>query len=65
MSQIANNAEVVFPAVTGTPYTVVGWMLYDAVSAGNALYWGDTASTVMNLGDVPRFAVGALTVAED
>lgn len=65
VSSIANNAEVAFPAVTATPYTVVGWMLYDAVSAGNALYWGDTASTTMNVGDVPRFAAGALTVSED
>lgn len=65
VSQIANNAEVAFPAVTGSAYTVVGWMLYDALSAGNALYWGDTTSTTMNVGDVPRFAIGALTVSED
>lgn len=64
-SQVANNVEVAFPAVTGTPYTVVGWMLYDAASSGNALYWGDTTSTTMNVGDVPRFAIGALTVSED
>jgi hypothetical protein len=65
VSQIANNAEVAFPAVTATPYTVVGWMIYDALSSGNALYWGDTTSTTMNIGDVPRFAIGALTVSED
>lgn len=64
-SSISNNAEVAFPAVTSTPYTVVGWMLYDASTSGNALYWGDTTSTVMNVGDVPRFAIGALTVTED
>ena len=64
-SSMANNAEIAFPAVTATPYTVVGWMLYDAVTSGNALYWGDTASTTMNVGDIPRFAPSALTVAED
>jgi hypothetical protein len=64
-NSISNNAEIAFPAVTGTPYTVVGWMLYDAAAAGNALYWGDTTSTTMNVGDVPRFAAGALTVTED
>ena len=64
-SSISNNAEVAFPAVTGSAYTTVGWMLYDALSSGNALYWGDTTSTTMNVGDVPRFAIGALTVTED
>ena len=64
-SSIANNAEIAFPAVTSTPYTVVGWGLYDASTSGNFLYWGDTTSTTMNVGDVPRFAIGALTVSED
>jgi len=64
-SQIANNAEVAFPAVTSTPYTVVGFGIYDASTSGNFLFWGDTTSTTMNVGDVPRFAAGALTVTED
>lgn len=64
-NSISNNAEVAFPAVTATPYTVVGWGIYDAVTAGNFLYWGDTTSTVMAVGDVPRFAIGAITVTED
>lgn len=64
-SQIANQVDMVFPAVTGSPYTVVGWKIMDAASGGNALYWGDTASTVMNVGDIPRFAAGSLTVSED
>ena len=64
-SNVSNNAEVAFPAVTTTPYTVVGWGVYDAASAGNFLYWGDTTSTTMNVGDVPRFAIGAITIQED
>ena len=62
---ISNNAEVAFPAVTGSAYTVVGWAILDASSAGNQLYWGDCASTTMNVGDIPRFAPSSLTVAED
>lgn len=62
---ITNNAEVAFPAVTSSAYTVVGFGIYDAVSSGNFLYWGDTTSTTMNVGDVPRFAASALTVTED
>lgn len=65
VASIANNAEIAFPAVTTTAYTVVGWGLFDAVTAGNMLYWGDTASTTMNVGDIPRFAANALTVTED
>jgi hypothetical protein len=62
---ITNNAEIAFPAVTTTAYTVVGWAIADAVTAGNILYWGDTTSTTMSVGDIPRFAASALTVTED
>jgi len=64
-SQVANNAEVAFPAVTGSAYTVVGWAVMDASTSGNQLYWGDCTSTTMNVGDVPRFAANALTINED
>jgi hypothetical protein len=64
-SQVANNVEIAFPQVTGSAYTVVGWSVMDAVTAGNMLYWGDCTSTVMNVGDIPRFAANALTVSED
>jgi hypothetical protein len=64
-SSMANNAEIAFPAVTASPYTVVGWAIYDAVTVGNQLYWGDCTSTTMNVGDIPRFAPSALTVTED
>jgi len=64
-NSISNNVEIAFPAVTTTPYTVVGWAIMDAVTAGNQLYWGDTTSTVMNVGDQARFAASSLTVTED
>ena len=64
-SSMANNAEIAFPAVTSSAYTVVGWAIMDAASSGNMLYWGDTTSTTMNVSDVPRFAANALTITED
>lgn len=64
-SSISNNAEVAFPAVTASAYTVVGWAIMDAVTTGNQLYWGDCTSTTMNVGDIPRFAPSALTITED
>ncbi len=65
VSSISNNAEIAFPTVTGSAYTVVGWAIADASTAGNILFWGDCTSTTMNVGDVPRFAASALTVTED
>lgn len=62
---ITNATELLFPAVTGSPYTVVGWGIFDASTAGNLLYWGDCTSTVMAVGDIPRFAPGAITISED
>lgn len=64
-NQVTNNVEVAFPQVTSTQYTVVGWEVYDASTSGNRLYWGDITSTVMGVGDVPRFAAGAVTINED
>lgn len=64
-SSITNNVEVAFPAVTASAYTVVGWAIMDALTVGNQLYWGDTASTVMNVGDIARFAPSSLTITED
>jgi len=64
-SSVSNNVEIAFPTVTTTPYTVVGWAIFDAVTVGNMLYWGDTTSTTMNVGDVARFAPSGITVTED
>jgi hypothetical protein len=64
-SQITNATELLHPAVTTTPYTVVGWGIMDASSSGNLLFWGDCASTAMAVGDIPRWAPGAITIAED
>jgi hypothetical protein len=64
-TQVLNNADVLFPACSGSSYTIVGWALWDAASAGNRLYWGDCTSTTMNVGDVPRFPANSLVVTED
>jgi hypothetical protein len=64
-NSVTNNVEVAFPVVTGSAYTVVGWAIMDAVTAGNQLYWGDCTSTAMNVGDQARFAASSLTITED
>lgn len=66
VSSVANNTEVVFPAVTTSAYTVVGWAIMDASTTGNMLYWGDTTSTTMNVGDIPRFPpTTGIVITED
>src|ERR1043166_8364109 len=37
---VATNADVVFPTATADWGTVVGFNIYDALSAGNRLGWG-------------------------
>ena len=65
-SSVTNVSDIVFPTVTGSAYTVVGWAIFDAATGTtNMLFWGDTSSTLMNVGDTPRFASGALTITED
>lgn len=64
--QVTNATEIAFTAV-GAAYAgpVVGWGVFDAVTAGNLLYWGDTTSTALSIGDIARFAPGAIIVTED
>jgi hypothetical protein len=66
-TQVVNAADVLFPTVTTSAYTVVGWGLFDAVTTGNFLYWGDISPSVTcNVGDQGRFAASTgLTVTAD
>jgi hypothetical protein len=65
---ISNGVALTMATATGTwssgsNMTDAG--LWDAVSSGNLLYWGDltVAKPVIN-GDTPSFAIGAFTVQE-
>jgi hypothetical protein len=67
----ANSATVEFPAATMT-WGVVGWFeVWDAVAAGNRLYWGplvDPADGVtpitrnVQTGDIVRFSAGVVQI---
>ena len=58
---ITSQAE----SVSSQASSLRDWAIMDASSGGNMLYWGDTTSTTMNVGDVPRFAANAITITED
>jgi len=57
-----NTGAISFDAASGGNWgTVVAFGLFDAISGGNFLAWGDlTASKAVNDGDTAEFADGAL-----
>jgi hypothetical protein len=62
--QTANAADITFPAPTANWGVVTHFGIFDAVSAGNLLFWAAlAASKTVNGGDAaPKFLAGALTV---
>lgn len=62
---ISNAGTITFPTPTGSWGTVVGIGLYDAVSAGNLLYFDGITSQAIGSGVVASFAIGALQISED
>lgn len=62
----ANSGTVAFPTASGGPWgTVVAMGIFDALTVGNLLYYGNLAvSKVVGDGDTISFAGGALTVSE-
>lgn len=61
---ITNGTAITFPANSGANETEVAFALLDAPTAGNVKYWGAIVSTVINTGNTPQVAAGALTVTE-
>ena len=64
--QVVNSAIISFGPASADWSAAVAWGLYDALTAGNMLYW-DTLSpskTVLN-GDTGDVAAGAFSIRED
>ncbi len=63
---ISSTADCTFPTATANWGTVVGMMIEDASTAGNALFGGSlSASKVVNDGDTFKFNSGDITVTLD
>ena len=62
---VANTTAVLFPAATGSGYTVVGAALCDALSAGNILRFQAFTGIVIGVGDQLNFPIGAITFTMD
>ena len=63
--QISNGAVITFPTPTVSWGTVVAIGLYDAVTAGNLLYFATITSQAIGVGVVASLAVGSLIVTAD
>lgn len=62
----ANGTEITFVTATANWGTVVAFGIFDAVTAGNLLAWGDvTPNKAVNSGDTAKFAVGDLDITLD
>jgi len=62
----ANGTEIVFVEATASWGTVVAFGIFDAVTAGNLLYWADlTTSKPIDNGVTDKFAIGDLDITED
>ena len=62
----SNTNKVTFPQASANWGTVVAFALFDAITGGNMLAWGDlTASKAVNSGDTAEFGIGDLTVTLD
>jgi hypothetical protein len=60
--QISNSNAITFPAVTTTSYTVVGVAIYDALTAGNLLWYASVTSQAVAVGNQYSIAAAALVL---
>lgn len=64
-STCTNSADILFPVATPSNWgAIVAFGIYDALTAGNLLYWGALSVTI-NANDQLKIAAGSLTVNED
>ena len=61
-----NSAAIEFPTATASWGTAVAWGLYDALSGGNLMWYGDISTPKELLaGDIYRINSGNLTLSMD
>lgn len=61
----ANSADVTFDTPSASWGTVVAFGIFDQLTTGNLLYWGDlTANKTINSGDTVKFLSGDIDITE-
>jgi len=62
---VANTGAVTFPAASATWGTITSIGIFDALTVGNLLYYGDLAtSKVVDTSDQISFSNGAISISE-
>ena len=59
-----NSGAVTF-VTAAAAYTIVGWGLMDAITAGNLLYWATVTTLAIAINDQATFAIGGIVITED
>lgn len=66
LATTSNSGVITFPTASGSWGTITHFGIWDALTTGNLLYWGDLgASKVVGAGDSASFAIGTLTITQD
>lgn len=66
LGESENAGAITFPQATALWGTIVGFGVFDAAAGGNLLVYADLTTTkVVDNGDQPSFAVGALRILHD
>lgn len=61
----SNGTAITFAQASASWGTIVAFGIFDAVTAGNLLYWGAISPTVaVAASDTASFAIGAIVVTE-
>ncbi len=62
----SNGVDIVFNTASAAWGTVVAFGIFDAISAGNMLYWGTLSQNkTIDINDTAIFRAGTLTITED
>ena len=63
--EVSNAADIAFPVATADWGTITHFAIYDALTSGNELYFGQLdASKVVSSGDQFKFLAGNLKISE-
>lgn len=66
LAATTNVSVVTFPTATASWGTVVAFGIFDALTAGNLLYWGDlTTLKIVGIGDTAFVAASAISITQD
>ena len=61
----ANDADITFDTPSASWGTVVAFGIFDSLSGGNLLYWGDLSTNkTINSGDTVKFLSGDIDITE-